>query len=58
MSRLRSWLESIGLGAHAERFERDRIDFDVLPELTERSLTALERAARDVGSGTQPAIIR
>jgi hypothetical protein len=27
VSQLRSWLESIGLGAHAERFERDRIDF-------------------------------
>jgi len=38
---LRSWLESIGLGAHAERFERDRIDFDVLAELTEADLDRL-----------------
>jgi len=40
-SHLRSWLESIGLGALAERFERDRIDFDVLPELTEQDFEAL-----------------
>jgi class 3 adenylate cyclase/tetratricopeptide (TPR) repeat protein len=40
-SHLRSWLESIGLGAHAERFELDRIDFDVLPELTEQDFEAL-----------------
>ena len=40
-SHLRGWLESIGLGAHAERFENDRIDFDVLPELTERDFEAL-----------------
>jgi class 3 adenylate cyclase/tetratricopeptide (TPR) repeat protein len=40
-SHLRSWLESIGLGAHAERFARDRIDFDVLPELTEQDFEAL-----------------
>src|SRR5690242_17438039 len=36
-----TWLESIGLGAHAELFARERIGFDVLPQLSEQDLKEL-----------------
>jgi class 3 adenylate cyclase/predicted ATPase len=41
MRELGAWLESIGLGAHAELFARERIDFDVLPQLSEQDLKEL-----------------
>ena len=41
MSKIRAWLEENGLGAHAERFEAERIDHDILPQLTDEALTAL-----------------
>ncbi len=36
-----SWLEGNGLGAYAERFEAERIDHDILPQLTDEALSAL-----------------
>jgi class 3 adenylate cyclase/predicted ATPase len=41
MSDIASWLEENGLGAYAERFTAERIDHDILPQLTDEALTAL-----------------
>ena len=41
MADLNSWLDAIGLGGYAERFARERIGFDVLPELTEADFEKL-----------------
>ena len=41
MSDIRTWLEKNELGAYAERFEAERIDHDILPQLTDEALTAL-----------------
>ncbi len=38
---MKSWLEEMGLGRHAKLFEQNRIDFDVLPNLTEADLVEL-----------------
>lgn len=38
---LKNWLESIGLGQYNDLFVRHRIDFDVVPDLTERDLAEL-----------------
>src|SRR5215216_5808925 len=41
MHELGAWLESIGLGTYAELFARERIGFDVLPQLSEQNLKEL-----------------
>lgn len=41
MSEIRRWLEALGLGQYAEAFERNDIDADVLPEVTEQDLEKL-----------------
>ncbi len=41
MPDIRSWLANLGLGDHAPMFEENRIDFDVLAELTEADLREL-----------------
>lgn len=38
---LSDWLESLGLGEHAARFAQEHVDWDLLPELTERDLREL-----------------
>jgi class 3 adenylate cyclase/predicted ATPase len=38
---LKRWLEGIGLGHHADLFLRHRIDFDVMPDLTNTDLSEL-----------------
>lgn len=38
---LKRWLEGIGLGHHSELFLRHRIDFDVMPDLTDTDLSDL-----------------
>ncbi|MFP6759395.1 MAG: hypothetical protein VCC99_14440 [Alphaproteobacteria bacterium] len=38
MSEIRDWLETQGLGAHAEAFEAEQIDLDALPDITEADL--------------------
>jgi class 3 adenylate cyclase/tetratricopeptide (TPR) repeat protein len=47
MSALTDWLASLGLERYAERFEQDRIDLDVLPDLTEADLEKLGMALGD-----------
>src|SRR5262249_36401708 len=41
MSLVREWLASHGLSEYAERFAENRIDFSVLPDLTEQDLKDL-----------------
>jgi class 3 adenylate cyclase/predicted ATPase len=38
---VQSWLEEIGLGHHAQLFAQNRIDLDILPNLTEADLAEL-----------------
>ncbi|MGH9575842.1 MAG: adenylate/guanylate cyclase domain-containing protein, partial [Terriglobales bacterium] len=38
MNRLREWLDAMGLGVHAELFEREQIDMDAAKHLTEQHL--------------------
>ena len=40
-SRLKKWLEGIGLGHYGELFAQHRIDLDVVPDLTESDLAEL-----------------
>src|SRR6516165_8939753 len=41
MQRLADWLEKLGLSEYAQCFAENRIDFSVLPELTDQHLTNL-----------------
>jgi class 3 adenylate cyclase/predicted ATPase len=41
MSDLRQWLESLGLGRHADAFAENHIDCEALPDLTEQDLATL-----------------
>src|SRR6516162_5074991 len=41
MQRIADWLEKLGMSEYAQRFAENRIDFSVLPELTDLHLTNL-----------------
>jgi hypothetical protein len=41
MQRLADWLEKLGLSEYTQCFAENRIDFSVLPELTDQHLTNL-----------------
>ena len=41
MQRIADWLEKLGMSEYAQRFAENRIDFSVLPELTDQHLTNL-----------------
>ena len=55
MQQIADWLEKLGMSEYAERFAENRIDFSVLPELTDQDLKDLgvvtrrsaENASRD-----------
>ncbi len=47
MPDLRSWLESLGLDGYYEKFIENRIDSDVLPDLTESDLEKLQMPLGD-----------
>ena len=38
MQQVSDWLEKLGLSEYAQRFAENRIDFSVLPELTDQDL--------------------
>jgi SAM domain (Sterile alpha motif) len=38
MQQVADWLETLGLSEYAQRFAENRIDFSVLPELTDQDL--------------------
>ena len=38
MSDIRQWLEELGLSQYADAFEREEVDLDTLPDLTELML--------------------
>jgi class 3 adenylate cyclase/predicted ATPase len=46
-SGLKQWLEDIGLGQYADLFQQQRIDLDVIPDLTEHDLAELGLALGD-----------
>ena len=37
MQQIADWLEQLGMSEYADRFAENRIDFSVLPELTDSS---------------------
>ena len=41
MQHMADWLEKLGMSEYAERFAENRIDFSVLPELTDLDLEKL-----------------
>jgi class 3 adenylate cyclase len=41
MQQIADWLEKLGMSEYAERFAENRIDFSVLPELTDQDLKDL-----------------
>src|SRR5689334_1040621 len=63
MSSVRDWLASLGLSEYADRFEDNRIDLGILPDLTEQDLESLNvilgdrrrilRAIRELRDGTR-----
>jgi class 3 adenylate cyclase len=64
MEQIANWLETLGMSEYAQRFAENRIDFSVLPELTDQDLEKIGivlgdrrkimRAIRELG-GTTPA---
>ena len=47
MPQIADWLEKLGMSEHAQRFAENRIDFSVLPELTDQHLKDLGIALGD-----------
>src|ERR1700761_4950423 len=41
MQQIADWLEKLGMSEYAQRFAENRIDFSVLPELTDQDLKDL-----------------
>ena len=41
MQQIAEWLQKLGMSEYAERFAENRIDFSVLPELTDQDLKEL-----------------
>src|SRR6185437_2309984 len=41
MQKIADWLEKLGMSEYAERFAEERIEIDVLPELTDQDLERL-----------------
>ena len=41
MQQIADWLKTLGMSEYAERFEKDRVDFSVLPDLTDQDLEKL-----------------
>jgi hypothetical protein len=41
MGQIADWLEKLGLGQYARRFNENGIDFSVLPDLTDQDLEKL-----------------
>jgi hypothetical protein len=41
MQHITDWLEKLGMSEHAQRFAENRIDFSILPELTDQDLKDL-----------------
>jgi len=41
MQQIADWLEKLGMSEYADRFTENRIDFSVLPELTDQDLKEL-----------------
>ena len=41
MQQIGDWLEKLGMSEYAERFAQNRIDFSVLPDLTDQDLEKL-----------------
>jgi len=41
MQQIADWLEKLGMSEYAQRFAENRIDFSVLPDLTDQHLTNL-----------------
>src|ERR1700681_2776868 len=62
MQQIADWLKNLGMAEYAERFAENRIDFSVLPDLTDQDLEKLGvllgdrrkmlRAIREIGSDT------
>jgi class 3 adenylate cyclase len=61
MQQIAEWLNKLGMSEYAERFAEERIEIDVLPELTDQDLERLRiplghrrrmlRAIRELGTG-------
>jgi hypothetical protein len=47
MQRTADWLEKLGMSEYAERFAENRIDFSVLPDITDQHLKDLGIALGD-----------
>src|SRR4029077_18577526 len=47
MQQIADWLEKLGMSEYAQRFAENRIDFSVLPELTDQHLKDLGIALGD-----------
>jgi hypothetical protein len=47
MQQIADWLEKLGMSEYAQRFAENRIDFSVLPDLTDQHLKDLGIALGD-----------
>ena len=41
MQQITEWLEKLGMSEYAQRFAENRVDFSVLPDLTDQDLKDL-----------------
>ena len=46
MQQIADWLKKLGMSEYAQRFAENRIDFSVLPDLTDRDLGEAGRRSR------------
>ena len=54
MQQIGDWLEKLGMSEYAQRFAENRIDFLVLPDLTDQQLSGPMRNATFLGSCGAP----
>ena len=52
MQQIADWLEKLGMSEYAQRFAENRIDFSVLPDLTDQDLEKTRRPARSSAQNT------
>ena len=55
MQQITDWLKQLGMSEYAERFAENRIDFSVLPDLTDQDLESVSKLMRASRCGVRAA---
>ena len=54
MQQIADWLEKLGMSEYAPRFAENRIDFSVLPDLTDQDLEKMGQKRKRISSVRSP----